>query len=31
MPVFLPSHYEKVLEVGCAAGAFNAELNLRIE
>lgn len=31
MLAFLPSQYEKVLEVGCGAGAFHAELNLGIE
>lgn len=31
MLAFLPSHYKKVLEVGCGAGAFHAELNLGIE
>lgn len=28
---FLPTHYEKVLEVGCGAGAFHADLNSGIE
>ena len=28
---FLPTHYQRVLEVGCGAGAFHAELNLGIE
>lgn len=31
MLAFLPSHYEKVLEVGCGAGAFHAQLSSGIE